>query len=434
MKTVYIAMSADLIHHGHMNVIEEGRKHGEIILGLLTDKAIASYKRLPVMTYEQRKSVVQNLRGVTQVVEQETLDYEPNLRKYRPDIVVHGDDWRSGPQEKTRERVIEVLKEWGGTLIEPTYTPGISSTKIREALESPGTTPAIRRSLLRRMMNAKSIVRVMEAHNGLTGLIVENTKATRENTEIEFDAMWVSSLTDSTAKGKPDIELVDVSSRLATLNEILEVTTKPIILDGDSGGKIEHFPYVVRSLERLGVSAVIIEDKTGLKRNSLFGTEVKQQQESIERFCEKISVGKMAQVTKDFMLIARIESLIAGQGQDDAIKRAAAYIQAGADGIMIHSKSEDPFEILSFLTTYKKFERKVPVIVVPSTYNVVTEETLVEHGVSVVIYANHLIRSAYPAMVNVAKSILENGRSLECNPECMPIKSILKLIPMSKAA
>lgn len=434
MKKVYIAMSADLIHHGHMNVIEEGRKHGDIILGLLTDEAIASYKRIPVMTFDQRKRVVENLQGVSEVVAQETLDYAPNLRRYRPDIVIHGDDWKSGPQKKTRSTVIEVLKEWGGELVELPYTSGISSSQIRESLEKSGTTPAIRRGMLRRMLHAKPIVRVMEAHNGLTGLIVEETSVIKDAVNVEFDAMWVSSLTDSTAKGKPDIELVDVSSRLATLNEILEVTTKPIILDGDSGGKVEHFPYVIRSLERLGVSAVIIEDKTGLKQNSLFGTQVKQEQESIERFCEKIVVGKQAQVTHDFMLIARIESLIAGKGQDDAIARAKAYIAAGADGIMIHSKSKEPFEILSFLTEYEKFETKVPVVVVPSTYNMISEQQLQEHGASVVIYANHLIRAAYPAMVNVAKSILEHGRSLECNDACLPIRSVLELIPGTKAA
>jgi len=432
MKTVYIAMSADLIHPGHMNIIEKGRELGEITIGLLTDAAIASYKRLPFLNYDQRKAVMQNIVGVSGVIAQETHDYVPNLRKLKPDYVVHGDDWRTGVQKGMRDRVVETLAEWGGELIEPSYTPGISSTQLIHANQELGTTPDIRRRRLRRLIDAKPVVRVMEAHNGLTGLIVENTSVVVDDKKREFDAMWVSSLTDSTAKGKPDIELVDVTSRLETINQILEVTTKPIILDGDTGGMPEHFVYLVRTIERLGVSAVIIEDKVGLKKNSLFGTDVDQTHASIDDFCARISAGKRAQVTSEFMVVARIESLILKAGIDDAIHRARRYIEAGADAIMIHSKDKTPDEVFEFLRRYSEFKTRVPVVAVPTSYNSATEAKLHAAGVDIVIYANHLLRSAYPAMVATARSILTHERSLEAQDLCMPIGEILQLIPGGK--
>lgn len=428
-KKVYVGMSADMIHPGHLNIIKEASKLGDVIIGLLTDKAIASYKRLPTLKYEQRKIIIENVKGVSEVVPQNELDYSVNLRKIKPDYVVHGDDWKKGVQQKTRQKVIDTLNEWGGKLHEVPYTKGISSTQLNQSLREIGTTPEIRMERLRRLLESKDVVRVMEAHNGLTGLIVENIFVENEGRKKEFDAMWLSSLTDSTAKGKPDIEAVDVTSRLHGLNDILEVTTKPIIYDGDTGGIPEHFVFTVRTLERLGVSAIIIEDKTGLKKNSLFGTEVPQTQASIQDFCHKISVGKKAQVTKSFMIIARIESLILNQGVDDAITRAEAYINAGADGIMIHSKQKDGKEILDFCERYSRLEGRVPLVAVPSSYNHLTETQLKEAGVNIVIYANHLLRSAYPAMVDVAKSILTHERSLEANDKCMSIKEILNLIP-----
>ncbi|HOG44591.1 MAG TPA: phosphoenolpyruvate mutase [bacterium] len=428
-KKVYVAMSADLIHPGHLNIIEEARKYGDVLIGLLTDRAIASYKRLPYMTFDQRKKVIENIKGVAEVVPQETLDYVPNLEKYKPDFVVHGDDWKTGVQKEVRQKVINALAKWGGKLIEPTYTPGVSSTELNIWIREMGTTPGIRLNMLRRLLESKDIVKVMEAHNGLTGLIVEKTKVKKDNVTCEFDAMWLSSLTDSTAKGKPDIGCVDLTSRMNTVSDILEVTTKPIIFDGDSGGLTEHFVFMVRTLEREGVSAVIIEDKVGLKKNSLFGTEVEQNQDSIENFCEKIRTGKKAQVTQNFMIIARIESLILSAGMDDAIKRAEAYIAAGADGIMIHSKEKSPDEILEFCRRYSEFNVKVPLVVVPSTFNSITETELKNAGVRIVIYANQLLRSAYPAMIKTAETIFENERAYEADKACMPIKEILTLIP-----
>ncbi|MEX0983245.1 MAG: phosphoenolpyruvate mutase [Bacteroidales bacterium] len=428
-KKVYVGMSADLIHPGHLNIIKEACKLGDVIIGLLTDKAIASYKRLPSLKYEQRMIVIENIKGVSEVVPQEELDYVPNLRKIRPDYVVHGDDWRKGVQREVRQRVIDTLKEWGGELHEVPYTKGISSTQLNQSLKEIGTTPEVRMERLRRLIDSKPIVKVLEAHNGLTGLIVENIIVEQKGRKKEFDAMWLSSLTDSTSKGKPDIEAVDVTSRLHGLNDILEVTTKPIIYDGDTGGIPEHFLFTVKTLERLGVSAIIIEDKTGLKKNSLFGTEVPQTQASIEDFSYKITVGKKAQVTKSFMIIARIESLILGNGMADAIARAKAYIDAGADGIMIHSKEKDGNEILEFCQKYGTFSKRVPLVAVPSSYNHLYEKQLIEAGVNVVIYANHLLRSAYPAMVSVAKTILTHERSLETDEQCISIKEILNLIP-----
>jgi phosphoenolpyruvate phosphomutase len=433
MKKVYVGMSIDIIHHGHINIIDEARKLGEVTVGVLTDKAIASYKRVPLFSYEQRKRIVENIKGVDKVVPQETLDYVPNLLKLKPDFVVHGSDWREGVQRRTRARVIEALNQWGGKLIEPEYTQDVSSSQLIKQLTEGGTTPEMRLKKLRKLLEFKPLVRIMEVHNGLTGRIVETTKIVDEVSAKEFDGMWESSLTDSTSKGKPDIELVDLTSRIQTMDQIFEVTTKPMIVDGDTGGLTEHFVYTVKTLERLGVSAVIIEDKIGPKRNSLFGTEVKQQQDSIENFSHKISEGKKAQVKDDFMIIARIESLILKQGLDDALKRAKAYIEAGADGIMIHSKEKDPKEVLDFCKEYNKFENRMPLVVVPSSYSSITEDELVNAGVNVVIYANHLLRSAYPSMTKTAECILKNGRCEEASNEyCMPVKEILTLIPGGK--
>ncbi len=431
-KKVYVGMSADMIHPGHLNIIKEASKLGDVVIGLLTDKAIAGYKRLPTLKYEQRKIIIESIKGVLEVVPQNELDYAPNLIKLKPDFVVHGDDWKNGVQQKTRQKVIDTLSEWGGKLYEVPYTKGISSTQLNQSLKEIGTTPEIRMERLRRLIESKPVVKVMEAHNGLTGLIVENIDVEVEGRKKEFDAMWLSSLTDSTAKGKPDIEAVDVTSRLHGLNDILEVTTKPIIYDGDTGGIPEHFVFTVKTLERLGVSAVIIEDKTGLKKNSLFGTDVPQTQAKIEDFCHKIKEGKKAQVTKSFMIIARIESLILKQGMDDAITRAKAYVEAGADGVMIHSKEKDGKEIMEFCKRYNEFETRVPLVVVPSSYNHMYEKQLIDAGVNIVIYANHLLRSAYPAMVDVAKSILTYERSFDANDKCMSIKEILNLIPGTK--
>jgi phosphoenolpyruvate phosphomutase len=428
-KQVYVGMSADIIHPGHLNIIKVARELGEVTIGLLTDEAIASYKRLPFMSYEQRKEVIENLKGVSKVVPQSTLDYVPNLRLLKPDFVVHGDDWKNGVQKETRERVLKALMEWGGELIEPQYTSGISSTQLINATRQIGTTPEIRRSLFRRLLNTKPVVRVIEAHSGLSGLIAEHTTLQIGNSTREFDAIWISSLTDSTLKGKPDNGLVDLTSRLQTVEDILGVTTKPIIFDGDNGGETEHFIHMVRSLERLGLAAVVIEDKTGLKRNSLFGTEVYQAQENIDVFCDKIRRGKQAQITSDFSIIARIESLILDNGVDDALLRAQAYTDAGADAILIHSKDKDTSQLFSFCKTYNGYVNHLPLVLVPSAYPQTTEDELERAGGRVVIYANHLLRSAYPSMVKTAESILQHRRALEAEEFCMSIKQIINLIP-----
>ncbi len=418
-KIVYVGMSADLVHPGHLNVLKTASGLGEVIVGLLTDKAIASYKRLPYMPFAQRKLVIENIKGVTQVIPQETLDYVPNLLKIKPDYVVHGDDWREGVQRKTRETVITTLAKWDGKLIEIAYTDNISSTQINKALRDIGTTPDIRRNKLRRLLYAKPLVRLIEVHNGLTGLIAETIEVHSDNGVREFDGMWGSSLTESTAKGKPDIEAVDVTSRSNTLNDIMEVTTKPIVYDAGTGGKIEHFKFTIRTLERLGVSAAAIADKVALAQN----------QDTVEGFCAKIRAGKAAQVTADFMIFACIESLIVDAGMDDAVTRAKAYIEAGVDGIMIHSHKKDPTEIFEFCNHYKNFSKNVHLIVVPPSGNEATEDELEKQGVNIVIYANHLLRAAYPAMVKTAESILTHSRSAEADATLIPIKKVLELIP-----
>ena len=429
MKTVYIAMSADLITPGHVSIIQEAKTMGDVVIGLLIDSAIAGYQRLPYMRYEERKVVLEAIVGVKEVVPQETLNCVPNLLKIKPDYVLHRDDWNTGVLRETRQRVIDTLNQWGGELIEPDPMPGITATALHHAIREVGTTPERRLSMLKRLLEARPLLRIIEAHSGLTGLIAETVSVESDNKVREFDGIWMSSLTDSTVKAKPDIEYVDMTSRMNTVSDILETTTKPIIFDGDTGGIAEHFVYMVRTLERLGVSAVIIEDKKGLKKNSLFGTDVVQIQDNIEDFAQKVSAGKSAQVTDDFMIIARIESLILKAGMDDALARAQAYIATGADGIMIHSKRPTADEVLTFCKEYEKFDDRVPLVVVPSTYAQTTEDELAEAGVRIVIYANQLLRSAYPAMVEVAKSILLHSRAAEAEEHCMFIKDIINLIP-----
>ena len=430
-KTVYVALVADFIHPGHLNIIAKARELGEITVGLYTDEAIATFSRLPVLEYEHRKVIAENLKGVITVIPQKTMSYKENLETLKPDYVVHGDDWIMGAESCFREEVLELLSGWSGQLVELPYSKGFSSTLMAEGARKQGTTPEIRMKSLRRLIKAKPVVRIMEAHNGLSGLIVEETFVEENGIRREFDGMWESSLTDSTSKGKPDTSTVDISSRVATIDQIMEVTTKPMIVDADNGGLTEHFLYTVRTLERQGVSAVIIEDKIGPKRNSLFGTEVEQTQDSKEEFADKISQGKKAQVTKDFMIIARIESLILEAGMEDALARAKTYVEAGVDGIMIHSRRKEPDEILEFCSSFRKDYPAIPLVVVPSSFNSITEEELAEAGINIVIYANHMLRSAFPAMKKTAESILTHHRCKEAGEFCLSIKEIISLIPES---
>lgn len=433
MKTVYVGMSADMVHPGHINILERAAELGEVTVGLLTDAAIASYKRLPAMTYQQREAVIKNFRQVAKVMPQHELDYTANLRVLRPDYVVHGDDWKSGVQSATRDKVVRVLAEWGGELVEVPYTQGISSTKLNRAAKEVGTTSEVRLRQLGRLFEAKAVTRAIESHSGLTGRIAETLDVVENNEHRSFDAIWLSSLTDSVNRGKPDIEAVDLSSRFRTLNEILEVTTKPAIFDGDTGGRPEHFVFTVRTLERLGVSAVIIEDKEGLKRNSLFGTEVPQTQADMHDFAAKISIGRRARITEEFMVIARIETLNLGGTVDEALLRAGVYLDAGADGVMIHSRDKTADRVLEFCRKYRALGHRAPLVAVPSSYPAVTEDELAAAGVKLVIYANHLLRAAYPAMTKVAENILRHKRILEAEKDCMSIKDILTLIPEMEA-
>lgn len=428
-RTVYMCFSTDIIHTGHISIIKKAAKLGRLIVGVLSDEAVVSYKRFPLLPCSERKALFETITDVYKVVEQRELSYRENLEKYRPDYVVHGDDWVKGFQKPIREEVLEVLCSYGGRLVEFPYSDDEKYKKLESRARADLSLPDVRRARLKKAISMKGLVTAMEAHSGITGLIVEKTAVYEGGKARQFDAMWVSSLCDSTAKGKPDIELVDMTSRFRTIDDIMEVTTKPIIFDGDTGGLIEHFVYTVKSLERMGVSAVIIEDKTGLKKNSLFGTEVPQTQDTVENFCAKIMAGKRAQKTKEFMIIARIESLILEQGMEDALTRAFAYTKAGADGIMIHSRKKEPDEIFEFVEKFRAKDQLSPVVVVPTSFNGVTEEEFKARGVNVVIYANQLTRTGFPAMQNAAKSILTHHRAKECDELCMPIKDIITLIP-----
>lgn len=428
MKKVYTCFCTDIIHEGHLNVINEAQKYGEVIVGVLSDAAMIRYNRFPTITFEERMRIVEEIDGVSQVVIQDDILYDKIIRELKPDYVIHGNNWNSDVMSAIRNNIIQVLRENGGELIEVPYTYNENIMRIDKRLVEKLAMPEFRRRRLRRLLNICPIVKAIEVHSGLTGLIAEKTVIEHDGEFDQFDAMWISSLCDSTNKGKPDIELVDMTSRYRTIDDVMEVTTKPIIFDGDTGGLTEHFVYLVRTLERMGVSAVIIEDKTGLKKNSLFGTDVLQTQDTIENFCEKIAAGKKVQLTDNFMIIARIESLILEKGMEDALSRAKAYKQAGADGIMIHSRKSDPAEIFEFCDRFREVDMETPIVVVPSSFNTVTEEELKNHGVNIVIYANQLTRSAFPAMEQTARDILKYHRAKEVDSRLMPIKQILTLI------
>ena len=427
-KKVYVGLAVDIIHEGHINILKKANSYGDVTVGLLTDEAIASYKNIPYLDFKRRKIVIQNIKYVKKVIPQNTLDYVPNLNLLKPDIVVPGDDWKTGVQKKTRERVIKTLKKWSGKLIEPKYTKKISSTIIKSKILEIGASPQNRVSRLKRLLTSKDIVRILESHNSLTGLIIENLKINKKKIDIEFDGMWSSSLTDSATKGKPDNSSVDFSSRISSLNDMMDVTTKPLVFDADNGGQLEHLPFLVRSLERSGASAIIMEDKIGLKKNSLFKNQSGTKQDKPEIFAKKIAQICKSRQSNDFLVIARIESFIVGKGLDDALKRAEIYSKAGADAILIHSKEKTPKEIFSFAREFRKSKNFIPLVSVPSTYSKVYEKDLIKNGFKLVIYANQLLRAAYPAMQNAAKTILEKSRAFEIDKKIIPIKEIINLI------
>jgi phosphoenolpyruvate mutase len=427
-KVVYVGLSADILHKGHINILKIASSYGNVCVGLLTDHAIATYKNIPYLNYEKRKVVLENIRYVERVIPQKTLDYVDNLELIKPDYVVHGDDWKTGVQKETRRRVIKVLKKWSGKLIEPKYTKNISSSLIKKEMINIISSPENRVSRLKRLMNSNDIVRILESHNSLTGLIIEKINIFKNNKTIEFDGMWSSSLTDSATKGLPDNSSLSFSARISSLNDIMDVTTKPLVFDADNGGQIEHLPFLVRSLERLGASAIIMEDKVGLKKNSLFKNQRGTKQDKPELFAKKIEKICNSRQSQDFMVIARIESFIVGKGLRDALYRAEIYSKAGADAILIHSKEKTPTEIFAFAKEFKKSKNFVPLVSVPSTYSKVYEKDLIKNGFKLVIYANQLLRAAYPAMLNTAKTILKNKRAFEADKKIIPINEIISLI------
>lgn len=428
MKSVYVMMSTDVIHEGHLNILRQAKEKGKVIVGVLSDEAAVQFDRFPTISFEERMQLVKDIDYVDEVVVQSEVSYETILKELKPDYVMHGDNWKDGPLANVRQNVIDTLQAWGGELIEVPYTRNEQVHRIDQMAKEKLAMPEFRRKRLRQLLQLRPIVKAIEVTNGLTGLLAEKTVVEHEGKVDQFDAMWISSLCDSTAKGKPDIELVDMSSRMRTIDDVMDVTTKPIILDGDTGGLVEHFVYNVKTMERMGVSAVIIEDKCGLKKNSLFGNDVKQTQDTIENFCAKIKAGKAELRTSEFMIIARIESLILDQGQEDALKRAFAYVEAGADGIMIHSRKKDPAEIFAFCDAFRAQDKQTPIVVVPTSFNTVTEEELAQHGINIVIYANQLTRSAFPAMQETAMDILKYHRAKEVDDKLLSIKDIITLI------
>lgn len=426
-KIAYVPLAVDILHVGHLNIINTAKKYGQVVVGLLSDSAIAEYKNLPTLNYNERYKIVKSLKNVKKILKQNSWDYTDVLESLKPDFFIHGDDWKKGIQKKTRKNVIKLLKKNKGKLIEVAYTKNVSSSSIKSNLIN-HLTPVSRVSNLKRLMDNKSIVRVLEAHSPLSGLIAENIKVKKGKKNEQFDAMWSSSLTDSSVKGKPDNQSLDFSSRFSGIGDIMDVTTKPVIFDADNGGRLEHIPFTIRTLERLGVSAIMIEDKVGLKKNSLFKDQSGVRQDTIRDFCKKIELIKKTRNSENFLIGARIESFILGKGLQDGLNRAIAYSKAGADLILIHSKEKSPKEIFSFSRIFKKSKFYKPLVSVPSTYSKTTEKMLIRNGFKIVIYANHMLRAAYPAMQNAAKSILQNQRSFELESKISSVKEVINLI------
>lgn len=426
--TVYVPLATDVIHEGHLNIIKKANKLGQVIIGILSDKAITQYKQLPLFSEFERIQEARKLKNVNQVIVQNEWSYKKILKKIKPNYFIHGDDWKKGIQKKIRSEVIETLKKTGGKLVEVQYTKGISGYKIKKKLLKLGISPDHRKSLLRRLINSKEIVRIIESHSALTALIVDRLSLTRNKRIVEFDGLWSSSLTDSTLRGKPDNQSLDYTVRINSLSDILDVTHKPIIFDGDNGGRIEHLDYLIKNLERNGVSAIVIEDKKGLKLNSLFKNQDSSQQESIGEFCKKIKKIIRVRISKDFLVIARIESFILNRSENEALMRATKYAKAGADGILIHSKNKNPKEIIDFAKKFRKIINNIPLVAVPSTYSRTYEKELIKNGFKIIIYANQLLRSSYKSMSDTAKSILKYGRSYEAEKKISSINELINLI------
>lgn len=286
---------------------------------------------------------------------------------------------------------------------------------------------------LKQLIKKRGFLRIIEVHNGLSALIAEQISVKEKSGGIlSFDGFWESSLTDSASRGLPDIEIINLDSRLETINEILYITSKPLIVDCDTGGDINHFEYMVQKLEDAGVVMVIVEDKTFPKRNSL--TNSNHILEDKDIFAEKIKRGIAVRKSNNFMIIARLEGLIAGHSMEETLGRAEAFLKAGADGIMIHSRKNEPTEILEFASLYKKLPKSLIkgkiLVCVPTTYNKITAKELAKSGFNLIIYANHLLRSSYRAMEKICKTILLNDRSFEAESLCVSLKNLFRAVDL----
>jgi phosphoenolpyruvate mutase len=426
-KIVYVPLAADILNEGHLNILKIASNYGKVIVGLLTDAAIIQYKNLPFFDYDQRFKIVSNLKLVDEVVPQDNWNYRLILNSIKPDFFVHGDDWKTGIQAKIRLEVIRELKKWDGKLIEPKYSKNISRISQKNKILHLGVTPDQRKLQLKRLLKVKKFIRIMESHSALSSLIIENVNINKNRKLLQFDGIWSSSLTDSALRGKPDNQSVDYSQRINFLNETIDTSLKPVIFDGDNGGRLEHLTYLVKNLEKIGVSALVLEDKKGLKINSLFKDQAKSFQESAEQFSKKIKIAINSRISKDFMIVARIESLILGKSLKDAINRAEKYSKAGADAILIHSNKNHPTEIFNFAKVFKRSKFFKPMIAIPSTYSKTYEKELVNNGFKIVIYANHLLRASYKAMYETAEKILINQRAFESEKKITPINNIISL-------
>ena len=431
-KIIYLGLTADLIHAGHINIINEALKYGQLLIGLITDQAISKEKRLPLLSYFDRKALLLNIKGVKDIVPQEDWDYSINLQKYKPDFFIHGDDWNTSEYKIIKNNCINVLSAYGGKLIEIAHTPNINSDLVVDKIRKLKNVSSLRQNTLKRLLQSKSFIKIIEVHSPMSAMIIDNLKINNERGSNFFDGFWSSSLSDSTLFGRPDIESLDIASRLNMINNIFHATTKPLVMDIDTGGLLEHLEINIKTIEQAGVSAVVIEDKKGLKKNSLFGNEVIQHQEDVKVFQEKIKLINTIKVNDNFLCIARIESLILDKGLEDALHRASSYVDAGADMVLIHSRKKTPDEVFLFANEFKRDHPNIPLACIPTSFYTVTEGLLQDKGFNLSIYANHLIRASYKHMEKIAKSILTYQTSQYIEEDIESVKDILNLIPGTK--
>jgi len=421
-KTVYVGMVGDMLHVGHINILKTAARLGRVTVGVLTDRAVVGYKRLPLLAFEDRVRVVESIADVAAVVPQKTLSYVENLRALRPDYVVHGDDWRYGDQvSRARAEVIATLGEWGGELVEVAYTKGISSTAIHRSGAADALFSGTRQGRLRRLLAAKPTLRIVEAHSGLSAKIAAEVRGPDGATG--FDAVWQSGLTDAIHRGKSDGGAVDRGRRLQAVEEILDAGPLPLIYDGRAAGRPETVFDLTRALDKAGVSALCLGDRSDPDRTGpeMSPAETVAQIEAVRAACPTGAV----------MAISRIVVAAPGNGGsgalDRALDRALALLEAGSDAVMFDSAADTAEPILDIAARLRRQRRDVPLFAAQSDRWGAPIHRFENAGIDAVVYETHLLRATVAPMRRAATALLAEGTGPA--PDLTPLPELRGLFP-----